>query len=264
MHYMKRFQFVVLLFPLMLSACGKKGDLQVTAVDISTTQVEQRTYLNFEALVKIGNLKFPNVEVPILNPATMTSFGQMALLSQADGTNKMMVSIDFETATRLNPVLGNSLPNGREIPISLGAQNTALVGIPILQNSRIYVGGDLRGTVFLGAAVAIPAFDNIMNQVSIPLNIFTAFPFSPTVTGVAGIFTSPSPGQNGLALFVKKTPQTGTSSILRLARESATQAPAATSVAADPATPTEINELNYYTRYRLNRLFNRNATLKIK
>lgn len=264
MHYMKKFQFLVLLFPLMMSACGKKGDLQITAVDMSTSQIEQRTYLNFEALVKIGKLKFPNVEVPILNPATMTSFGQLALLRQADGTNKMMVSIDFETATRLNPVLGYSLPNGREIPLSLGAQNATLIGIPILENSRIYVGGDLRGEMFLGAAIAIPAFDNIMNQVSIPLNIFTAFPFSANVTGVAGIFTSPGPGQNGLALFVKKSAQNGASTVLRLGRESAAAAPASTVSSADGSIPTEMEELDFRTRYRLNRLFQRNAVLKIK
>lgn len=264
MFLQNRFKVALALFlPLALSACGKKGDLQITAVDMSTTQIEQRTYLNFEAVVKIGKLRFPNVEVPILNPATMTSFGQLGLLRQADGTNKMMVSIDFETATRLNPALGYGLPNGREIPLVLGAQDATLVGIPVLERSRIYVGGDLSKEVFLGAAISIPAFDNIMNQVSIPLNIFTAFPFSPTVTGVAGLFTSPGPGQNGLALFVKKSakPASAAQMMMRLGRESVSEAPA---TSLDGTLPTEIDELNYYTKYRLNRLFNKKAIIKVK
>ena len=260
MFYKNSVKAVLLAIPFFLiSACGGKGKLELTAVDVSTSQVNQKTYLNFVANVKIGKLRFPNIEVPILNPATMTSFGQLALARLSDGTNKLYVSVDFETASHLDPSLGYSLPNGREIPLILGSQNTALIGIPVLQNSRIYVGGDIKKDLFIGAAISIPAFDNILNQVAIPLNIFTGFPFSPTVTGVAGLFTSPGPGQNGLALFVKKSANAPAAAMLAVGRETTSQ----TSVA-DGNIPTEMSELDNSTLHRLNHFMNRSLVLKVK
>ncbi|MBS1960266.1 MAG: hypothetical protein JST80_12385 [Bdellovibrionales bacterium] len=255
----------------MLSACGKDGKLNLKNVDLSTKVVSGQTYLNLDAQIVIGNLKFPNVEVPILNPKTMQSFGQMALANQGDGTNKLYLSIDFEQASRLDPNLGFMLPNGRELPLSLGASNTALIGIPILQKSRLYVGGDLHGDLYFGVAIVITAFDNVMNQVDIPLNIFTGFPFSNSVTGVAGLFTSPMPAQNGLALFVKKaangTTQTltanETQSLQGARLETGRLTPTAEAQVRSPS-PTEIEHLNLYTRYRLNNLFNKKRTIKIQ
>lgn len=257
----------LLVLPLVMSACGKPAELKLSAVDMSTTQVDQRTYLNFEAQVTIGGLKFPNAELPILNPVTMTNFGQLALLHQADGTNKLMVSIDFETATRLNSNLGYSLPNGREIPLVLGAQNATLVGIPIKKSSRIYVGGDLSKEAFLGVALTISSFDSALNQVSIPLNIFSAFPFSNSVTGVGGLFTSPNAGQNGLAVFVKKSVQSNQSdsvSVLATSRSSTGRVRQAAVATGPRSNPTELEELDYNTLYRLNNMFNKRATIKIK
>jgi hypothetical protein len=250
--------FTFCLAAFSLAACGPTEKLTLKGVDISTTQVGETTYVNMEAIVMMGNLQFPNVEVPVMNPATLQSFGQMALQHLSDGSNRITVMIDYTEATKLDPTLGKTLPNGREIPTILGVKNAALVGIPALEQSRIYVGGELKKDLFVGAAVAIPAFDNILSNVPIPLNIFFNFPFSAEVTGVGGLFTGPLKGQNGVAIFVKKSAPTATETSFRVLASVKGE----TTTVETPVN--EIQKIDRITLFRLNRLLNKHAIVKVK
>ena len=250
-----------LILGLTATACSPAGNLSVKGVDLNTSQVGNATYLNMEAIVMMGNLKFPNVEVPIINPKTLQSFGQMSLQSLNDGTNRLTVSVDYEQATHLDPSLGTALPNQRELPLSLNIGKTTMVGIPVMQQSRIYIGGDSQSDLFIGAAISIPAFDTVLSQVPYPLNIFFNFPFSPEISSVAGLFSGPAKGQNGIAVFVKKAHLTPS---LHMLQKSMARSAANVEVATIPQGGEELHHLNTMTLIRLDHLFNRHGTLKVK
>ncbi len=231
---------------LSLSACGASQKVSVKNLDLSTSDVGGVTYLNMSAIVNLGNLQFPNIEVPILNPTRLSeSFGQMSLQHLPDGNNQLTVAVNYQEATKLNPSLGGTLPNGRELPTSLGVGNAVLVGIPVINQSRVYVGGELNKDIFVGAAIAIPAFDSAFRSIPFPLNIFLPYTFSPQISGAGGLFSSTQAGGNGIAVFVKR-------SLLP------------TPAQPQPALPTEAAHVNNAALQRLNTLFNKKATLRVK
>jgi hypothetical protein len=255
---------------LALSACSQNGSVALRGMDVSTNLVGTDTYINMNATLATGNLKFPNVEFPIINPTNLQVFGQMALMNNPDGTNKVYVSVDYTQSTHLNGSLGNTLPNSRELPSSLGIPTgTVMIGIPILNHSRIYVGGDMKHDAFVGAAIAIPAFDSAMNQILVPLNIFFGYPSSPSITGFAGLFTGPLTGQNGIAVFVKKNFETGavTPVIVKKSYLRETLASKATTQSIDaqvqPQGGEELSQLSNSSLIKLDRLFKKKAVLKI-
>jgi hypothetical protein len=257
---MKLIQIASLLVTLtVLSACSPNGNVSLKAVDISTSQINSVTYVNLDAIVTLGSLKFPNIEVPLLNPNTMHSIGQMALQQMDDGTNRLSVSIDYNEATHLDPSLGKTLPNGRELPIQLSHAGQSMIGISVLEQSKIYVGGDLNREIIVGAAIAIPAFDGVMSQVPIPLNLFYSFPFSTEVSGVAGLFSGPSKGHNGVGIFAKKSvPSPHLAKTMTLANSAGIQSAGAIPVGAD------VNQIDPLTLFRLDRILKKKATLKVK
>jgi hypothetical protein len=258
--------FIFCLAAVSITACGPTDKLTMKGVDISTREVGGSTYISMEAIVLMGNLQFPNIEVPVMNPSTLQSFGQMALQHLDDGSNRISVMIDYTEATKLDPALGKTLPNGREVPTLLGAQNAGLIGIPVLDQSRVYVGGQLKKELFIGAAIAVPAFDSVVSRVPIPLNLFFNFPFSAEVTGVGGLFTGPSKGQNGIAIFVKKsiTP-TGEPAYRILASVDGKQIPTTEMASVQTSdSSNEIQKMDRITLFRLNRLLNKHAIVRVK
>lgn len=264
---------------LALSACGPTEKLTLKGVDVSTSETaDHKTYVNLEAIIAMGNLKFPNMELPVYHPETKLPMGHMTLQGLNDGSNRVVISVDYEQATKLNADLGKTLPNGREIPGVLGAENAILVGIPAIEQSRIYIGGDLKKDLFIGVAVAIPAFDSVLADVPIPLNIFYNYPFSPEVTGVAGLFTGPIKGQNGVAVFAKRSviePTPTPAGLMNRMLASFTEktatptTPSAASTeqkseAAAATAQTEINKMSRVTLFRLDRLLKKHAIVKVK
>lgn len=259
---------------LSATACSPRNDVAIKGVDLSTHVVNSDTFVDMEAIITMGNLKFPNTEIGIVDPKTQKPLGQLTLQSLADGTNSITISVDYESATRLDSSLGKTLPNERELPSQLLLGSTTVIGIPILQQSRIYVGGDLQKDFYIGAAIAIPALDSTLTQVPIPLNIFFNFPFSPEVVGVGGIFTGTQKGQNGVGIFVKKSAPVpapaptsapafrSLASVQKASASSTTVASAALSGARSGGE--ELHKLDTFTMIRLDRLLNRHATLKVK
>jgi len=241
------------LLALGASACSPKESVKLKGVDLSTHESLGRTYVDLEAIVVMGKLHFPNLEVPILNPSSLQNLGSLLLQPLDDGSNRIFVSVDYEAATSLDPALGHALPNGRELPRALGAGSLGMIGIPILQGSRIYVGGDLKSNLIVGAALGVPALDSVTQSIPIPLNLFFKFPFSPEVTGVAGLYSSPMRGQNGVGIFAKKTLTPSLRSALL-----------ASSVSDPLPLPEDAERMTTVSLIKLDRLISRNATLKIK
>jgi hypothetical protein len=229
---------------LSLSACNLNQNIAIRGLDLSSTDSSGATYVNLEAIVSLGSLKLPNTNSPI--HSVNQDIGNVSIENLADGTSRVAVTVNYDEAMKADPTLGKTLPNSRDIPALL-ANDTSLIGIPILQNSRVYVGGNPRGKLYAGIALNVPAFDHILSQIPLPLNLFLPFPFSNEIFGVAGIYSSKQVGQNGLAIFAKYSAPTSST----LASPSAVQA-------------TEIEKVDNITLIRLNYLFTKHAILRIK
>ena len=144
-----------------------------------------------------------------------------------------------------------------------------MIGIPILDHSRIYIGGDINKTLFVGAAIAVSSFDNLLSQIPFPLNIFYGFPFSNQVSGYAGLFTGTQAGQNGVGIFVKKTlpPVSTTTPPLAVGkvmlRNLAQAKPAPTVSTPTPTGGEELRHVGYRTLFKLDRMLKKNATIRV-
>jgi hypothetical protein len=242
----KPFTLFAALIALSLSACSPKDTVKLKGVDLGTHESGGRTFVDLEAIILMGRLHFPAIEVPIHHPDSMQNLGSVLLQPLDDGSNRLFVSVDFEAASTINPVLGQTLPNGRELPRALNPESARMIGIPILQGSRIYVGGTLKSNLIAGAAFGVPALDAVTQSIPVPLNLFFSYPFSPEVSGVAGLYSSPVRGQNGIGVFAKKT--------------LSIQA----SVLAGNELPDDAAKMTTASLIKLDRLLSRNGTLKIK
>ena len=83
-----------------------------------------------------------------------------------------------------------------------------MVAIPVLSDSRVYVGGDLKTSIQVGFALTIAAFDSL--SVIGNSNIFFSEAFNTSLSGVAGIYSGTVAGTSGLAVFAKYTAPTAT------------------------------------------------------
>jgi len=236
---------VLSLFLLSLSACNLNQNIAIRGLDLSTSDSAGATYVNLEAIVSLGSLKLPSTNSAINNGNQQ--IGEIAIQTLADGTSRVAVSVNYDEAMKMDPALGKTLPNSRDIPALL-SNDTSLIGIPVLQNSRVYIGGNPKGNLYAGIALNVPAFDHILSQIPASLNLFLPFPFSSEIYGVAGIYSSPQVGQNGLAIFARYS------------------APSSSSIASlqSSSHPTEIEKLDNITLIRLNYLFSKHAILRIK
>ncbi len=241
--------FLSMILALCTTACSPKDTVKLKGVDLGTHEAQGRTYVYFEAIVLMGRLHFPNLEVPIRHPGSLQTLGSLLLQPLDDGSNRFFLSVDFEAASSIDPALGLSLPNGRELPRALDAGSTRMIGIPILEASRIYLGGSLKSDLIVGAALGIPALDSVTQSIPIPLNLFFSYPFSPEVSGVAGLYSSPLRGRNGVGIFAKK---------------SLSPSKRAFSISAANPLPKDAERMTTVSLIKLDRLLQRNATLKIK
>lgn len=245
----------VLAVFLSVNGC-RQGDGEesiLKGIDVQTSTINGDTYIGLDAIVKIGELKLPKLEIPIHQPETNADIGTLTLESLQDGTNRVAININYSAVQHSDPKLGSLLPNGRELPGAVQVGQNTLIGISILENSRIYVGGDLTKEIILGAAIGIPALDSSVNQLPIPLNIFMGLPFSADVYGVGGMYTSTEKGKSGVAIFAKKT-LTLTPKPSQITSNRSLASP----------THTEVEQLDQLTKFKLGQLLNSHRTLKVK
>lgn len=240
-------KFVFLGFSfLFLSACNLNQNISIRGVDLHSHRSDGSTFVEMESIISLGNLNLPNSQFMIKNP-NQREIGEVSIQQLDDGTNRIAVSLNYDEAEKMESTLGQTLPNGREIPSILGSK-TSLTGIQILENSRIYLGGSPNDSLYAGIALNIPAFDHILSQISSPLNLFMPFNFSDAITASAGIYSSPHNQQNGIAIFAKMSQNP-----VSVAQNDQLQFKTA-----------EFKKVDRITRFRLDYLFNKHATLRIK
>jgi len=180
-------------------------------VDLSSSILNGDTYVQVQADVKVGKIKFPNMDTPVVDPISGDQLGYIKIAPQDAAEPKkgshIEISVNATRASRGGGVLGKTLPNGRPLPrrLKLDAESLVVAGIPILMNSRIYVGADGKDKLFAGMALGLPVIDQATVYVPVPLNLFFGFKIRDPLRAVAGVYTSPLPMHSGLAFFAEKS-----------------------------------------------------------
>ena len=193
MSILKPTQILVTLTLLMaLVSCGSNKPM-VNDVQVSTTLVGSEIMLNLTADLGIGNLQLPNASLPIILPKDGREIGQVSLVGSLSGKNLLSIDINLSEVSNLE-MASVRLPNGAMIPLI--ADNAVLV-IPV-KNVQVYL-SLVEGAQILGVAVPIKSFDSLGRKVgtSALMPIFS----KNGNLGAAGIYTSRTSGQNGIAVI---------------------------------------------------------------
>ncbi len=189
---------------LVISGCGKSGDglKLVKNVQIKTFEQDGDAWAEMIATLDTGNIQLPAIDFPIGNPKNPgEQIGNVSIKPVISGSgNDLGLSVNLTKALKDAMPSDGNLPNGVAIPVG-GLGGSTLIGLPIGNSgSKVYLALGPQ-TAVLGAAVVIKEFDKLGKTVGGLLNIFPTFKFGNNIKGVAGIFTSASPSQSGIAVF---------------------------------------------------------------
>jgi len=184
-----------------LSACktGTTATTFLNAMDLSVTQSNNQSYINLTATLNLGNVSLQGIQVNVQDPKTKQDVGTLSFSQLSNGQNQIALNVNASVIANADATLGSTLPNGNAVPLVLGTGN--MLGIPVLSNSIIYLGGDLKQSIYAGVALGIPGLDQVMSDIGLPLNIFFSGNFGTNLLGVAGLYTSSTVAQNGIAVF---------------------------------------------------------------
>jgi hypothetical protein len=230
---------VMMVLGVSLTACGSQTNFLQT-VGLNISQENQVSYVNLSAKVDLGNAVLDGLQIPINDPRTGIEVGKLQLSTASDGKSVITLSVDANVALHADPTLGAVLPNGRPVPSALGVAHGELLAFPILENSRVYIGGDLKTHIIAGVALAIKGLDSIMGKVGTNANIFFVKKVG-EINGVAGVYGSTDANQSGFAVFAKyDIPQTVAVQTMMLTSQSEAQS-SVTSESAS-AVESQVNE----------------------
>lgn len=182
------------------SSCGSNTNI-LNNIDVKVSQQNQDSFITLSAKLNLGNAVLDQIQIPIADPHTGLNVGYVGMSTDASGSQMIQIGVNASTMLHADPTLGATLPNGRELPASLGAAAGEILGFPILNYSRIYIGGDLKNKVYIGAALSIKGLDGITNVVGMPANVFFGMNVNANLFGLAGVYGSPVANQSGIAVF---------------------------------------------------------------
>lgn len=191
--------FVLALVSLQLSACSKSNILKT--IDVKVSEQNNDQFITLSANLNLGNAIFDQLQIPVRDPKTGLEVGYLGLQTGSDGSQQVSLGVNASVALHADPTLGMTLPNGRELPATLGVAAGEMLAFPILNYSRIYIGGDLKNRVFIGVALAVKALDGIANLAGMPANVFFGTQINSNLYGLAGLYGSTQANQSGIAVF---------------------------------------------------------------
>jgi hypothetical protein len=225
-----------------LSACngGSTSSQFLKNVSLQVTQQGTDAFLKLTSSFDLGNVSLAEMSIQIIDPRTQVERGAVNFSQLPNGQGQITVEANASLMANADVALGQILPNGKPLPLVLGAPTGEMLGVKILDHSTVYLGGNTNTAAYAGVALGIKGFDQVMNQLQTPANIFFMGNFSNSVLGVGGIYGSNNPGESGIAIFGKYTKTAAKNGQL-----------SADEVAAD----FEIQKLNRATLYRLHKFF---------
>lgn len=235
---------------LMLTACsgGSTSSQFLKNVSLAVSTQNNDSYLNLTSTFDLGgNVSLAEMDVTIVDPANQIPRGNVHFSQLPNGQGQITVGVNATLIAHADQALGQVLPNGKPLPLALGAHAGDVLGVKILEHSTVYLGGDTKTTAYAGVALGIVGFDQVMNQLQTAANVFFMGNFSNNVLGVGGIYGSSTPNESGIAIFGKYT------------ANAAKNTPVS---ALDQNTDYEIEKLNARTLYRLQKFFSKKRTLQ--
>ena len=204
-HFATSLLFTLCLM-ISLGACGKNNSNQfLKGVTLEVTQQNSDSYFKLSSTFDLGNAVLGDMNVVILDPTTQSEKGSVQFSRLANGLSQISVLANTSLLTHGDATLGKTLPNGRELPFALGIQEGQVLGVKILDHSTLYLGGNTNSSLYLGVALGVKGFDNIMSNLPSAANIFFMGNFSSQVFGLGGIYGNATPGESGIAVFGKYT-----------------------------------------------------------
>jgi len=193
-------------FTASLSACNAPTPTSfLNSMDLAVTQSNGESYITLTSTFTLGNVSLASVEIPVQDPKTMQNVGTIAFSQLPNGQGQISLNVNASVIANADATLGTTLPNGNGVPLVLGTQYGDMLGIPVLSNSRVYVGGDLKHTIYAGVAFGIPGLDQVMAKLGTPVNIFFTANFGTNIVGVGGVYGSSTANENGIAVFGEYT-----------------------------------------------------------
>ncbi len=186
----------------VFSACSGKnsGSQFLKDMDVSISQIGPDSYINLKASVDLGSVQFDSASISVVDPQTGNPVGSVSF-SDSNGTGVIGLQVNADLLTHGDATLGSTLPNGSPLPLLLNLTPGESLGVNAGSSTRIYLGGDLKTKILAGVAVAIPGLSSATSGISFPANVFFSVPFGTSITGVAGLYTSPTAQDNGVAVF---------------------------------------------------------------
>lgn len=199
-----------LLANLTLTACS--GPALLGSLKLGLIPQLAGNALSLSGGLNLGNLVLGNFQTPILDPLTQKLIGNLNLGNLFSGGSSassspnsqlqnILLNLSPGAALAGSTDLGMTLPNGKPLPEALGFAPGEIRGIPLLNQSRVYVGGDAKTRMIVGVALTLKELDAVSATLLLPTNAFVPRNFSGATRGLAGIYTSPLPGQSGIAIF---------------------------------------------------------------
>ncbi|MBS1959237.1 MAG: hypothetical protein JST80_07200 [Bdellovibrionales bacterium] len=197
-----KFAFTCVL-AISLSACSGGQKFFDTANMVVSTHGTNDSYVDLSATFEMGNVSLTEATFNVVDPNNHNNVGSVSFQQLPSGKGTVSLSVNMTTLVHADPDLGLALPNGNALPLSLNIERGDSMGIPVGDYSRVYLGGSLQTTLFAGLAIAIEGLDQVMDRLSTGANIFFMFRPNDNLMAVGGIYASPNPHQNGVAVFGK-------------------------------------------------------------
>jgi hypothetical protein len=194
------FYSLLLTLPL-LTSCGKNqgSNSIVSNVSLGSYESEGEKHLEVLTEIDLGSITLPNISYPIIKAKDGRTVGALEIRSLLDGNNELAFDLNLASALGGALTQNSLLPNGNKIPVG-GLQNSQVYAYE-LKNSRstVYLAYS-GGVTMLGLAINIDQLDKLGGNIG-SVNFFPSFNKN-GIEGLAGIYTSQTPGKSGLAFFV--------------------------------------------------------------
>lgn len=196
----RRLALTVTLVALAFTGTGCGKDSIVKDVKLRSYNQEGDAFAEVKAVINVGGAELPSVNLPIFDPRNpAVSYGAVSLNAGFGGLADLGIAVNL-TEVATVPSGNATLPNGTALPIG-GLDVGKVISVPLANtNGRFYVAVDSAVAV-LGTAIPIKEMDPL-GKYGGGANLFSGFTFKNGVRGIAGIFTSPTPGKNGFGIFV--------------------------------------------------------------
>ena len=180
----------LLALALTITACGSDSKKIVSGVVVETRDQNEQKYVVADFEMALGEAELPFLHLPLPN-----EYGYLRMY-RSNGINRVAIDINLTEVLKV-PAGQATLPNGTMIPVdTMGA---GVIEIPVSGiNGKVYVSYN-NDVALVGFAFAIKQLDYIGRDVG-TIGIFPRFNVS-NMSVTAGIFSSPSTGQNGVAVF---------------------------------------------------------------